>query len=65
MIEGFMSKSLTPRASRVVVGMAVPGAFAAVPFPAQAADTNAAGTLSAGPLSDTAPATRTESSSRC
>ena len=50
-----MSKSLTPRVSRVVAGMAVLGAFAVVPFAAQAADTNATGTLSAGSLSNTAP----------
>ena len=50
-----MSKFLTPGVSRVAVGMAVLGAFAVVPFAAQAADTNATGTLSAGSLSDTAP----------
>ncbi len=55
MIEGFMSKSLLPRVSRAAVGMAVLGAFALVPFSAQAAATNATGTLSAGSLSDTAP----------
>ena len=55
MIEGFMSKFLTPRVSRVAVGMAVLCAFAAVPFAAQAAGTNATGTLSAGALSNTAP----------
>ena len=50
-----MSKFLTPRFFRFAVGMAVLGAFAVVPFAAQAADTNATGTLSAGSLSDTAP----------
>jgi hypothetical protein len=35
-----MSKSLTTRVSRVAVGMAVLGAFAVVPFAAQAAVTN-------------------------
>jgi hypothetical protein len=55
MIEGFMSQSLTPRISRVAVGMAVLGAFVVLPFAAQAADTNATGTLSAGSLSNTAP----------
>jgi hypothetical protein len=36
MTEGFMSKSLTPRVSRIAVGMAVLGLFAVVPFAAQA-----------------------------
>jgi hypothetical protein len=56
MIEGFMSKFLTPRVLRVAVGMAVLGAFAVVPFAAQAADTNATGTLgnaAVGAYSDT------------
>jgi hypothetical protein len=42
-----MSKFVAPRVSRVAVGMAVLGAFAMVPFAAQAADTNATGNFPA------------------
>ena len=48
--------SLTPRLSRLVAGVAVVSAFVAAPVAAQAADTDATGTLTAGALSNTAPA---------
>ena len=51
-----MSKFLTPRLSRVAAGLAVLSAVAVVPVVAQAADTDATGTLSAGSLTNTAPA---------
>jgi hypothetical protein len=51
-----MSKFLNSRVPRVAVGMAVIGAFAMAPVAAQAADSNATGTLTAGALSNTAPA---------
>jgi hypothetical protein len=47
---------LSPRFSRVTVGLAVFSAFAMAPMAAQAEDTPAAGTLTAGTLSNTAPA---------
>ena len=50
-----MSKFLTPRLTRAAAGLAVLSAFA-VPVAAQAADTDATGTLSAGTLTNTAPA---------
>ena len=51
-----MSKFLTPRLTRAAAGLAVLSAFAVVPMAAQAADTAATGTLSAGSLTNTAPA---------
>jgi hypothetical protein len=53
-----MPKFFTPRVSRVNVGFAVVAAVAAFPMVAQAgtADTELAGTLSAGSLTNTAPA---------
>ena len=51
-----MSKFLTPRLPRAAAGLAVLSAFAVVPMAAQAADTAATGTLSAGTLTNTAPA---------
>ena len=51
-----MSKFLTPRLSRVAAGLAVLSAVAVAPVVAQAADTDATGTLSAGSLTNTAPA---------
>jgi hypothetical protein len=47
---------LNSRVARVVAGLAVASAFAVVPMAAQAADTNATGTLSAGSLTNSAPA---------
>ena len=47
---------LTPRLSRVVIGLAVATSCAAVPMAAQAADTGLSGTLAAGALTNTAPA---------
>jgi len=47
---------LTPRSSRVLAGFAVLSAFAVAPMAAQAADTDATGTLGAGSLTNTAPA---------
>ena len=46
---------LNSRVARIVAGLAVVSAFAVAPM-AQAADTNATGTLSAGSLTNTAPA---------
>lgn len=46
---------LNSRVARIVAGLAVASAFAVAPM-AQAADTNATGTLSAGELTNTAPA---------
>jgi len=46
---------LTPRSTRVLAGFAVMSAFAVAPMGAQAADTNATGTLGAGSLTNTAP----------
>ena len=51
-----MTKLLTPRVSRVAAGLAVLSAFAAAPMVAQADTTTATGTLSAGSLSEVAPA---------
>jgi hypothetical protein len=51
-----MSKLLTPRVSRVAAGLAVLSAFAAAPMVAQADTTTATGTVSAGSLSEVAPA---------
>jgi hypothetical protein len=45
-----------PRGSRIIAGLFVAGAFAAVPMVAQADSTTALGTLSAGGLSVSAPA---------
>jgi hypothetical protein len=50
-----MSKCLTPR-SRVIAGLVVATAFALAPVVAQAATTQAQGLLSAGDLTNTAPA---------
>jgi hypothetical protein len=50
-----MSKFFSPRMARVAVGLAAVSAFAVAPM-AQAATTNATGTLSAGSLTNTAPA---------
>jgi hypothetical protein len=47
---------LNSRVARIVAGLAVASAFAVVPMAAQAADTDATGTLSAGLLTNTAPA---------
>ena len=47
---------LNSRVARIVAGLAVVSAFAVAPMAAQAADTNATGTLTAGSLSNTAPA---------
>ena len=51
-----MSKFLTPRLPRAAAGLAVLSAFAVVPVAAQAANTDATGTLTGGSLSNTAPA---------
>lgn len=51
-----MPKFSSPRVTRVMASLAVMSAFAAVPVAAQAADTTASGTLTAGSLSNTAPA---------
>lgn len=51
-----MSKLSVPRIARIAAGLAVLSAVAAAPVAAQAADTNLSGTLSAGSLSNTAPA---------
>jgi len=50
-----MSKFLSPRVTRVAVGLAAISAFAVAPMAAQAADTDANGTLSAGALTNSAP----------
>ena len=47
---------LNSRVARIVAGLAVASAFAVVPMAAQAADTNATGTLTGGSLTNTAPA---------
>jgi len=47
---------LNSRVARIVAGLAVVSAFAVAPMAAQAADTNATGMLTAGALSNTAPA---------
>ena len=47
---------LNSRVARIVAGLAVVSTFAVAPMAAQAADTNATGTLTAGALSNTAPA---------
>ncbi|CAN5828402.1 hypothetical protein BH18ACT7_BH18ACT7_13100 [soil metagenome] len=47
---------LNARVARIVAGLAVVSAFAVAPMAAQAADTDATGTLSAGSLTNTAPA---------
>lgn len=44
-----------PRSMRVVVGLSVLSAFAALPIAAQAAETNLGGTVTGGALSNTAP----------
>ena len=46
---------LNSRVARIVAGLAVVSAFAVAPMAAQAADTEAAGTLGAGELTNTAP----------
>lgn len=46
----------TPRKTRIVAGLAVMTAFAFAPMAAQAADTDATGTLTGGDLTNTAPA---------
>lgn len=46
---------LNSRVARIVAGLAVVSAFAVAPMAAQAADTTATGTLSAGSLSNSAP----------
>ncbi len=51
-----MTKFVTPRVARIAAGLAVVSAFAVAPVVAQAANTDATGTLSAGALSNTAPA---------
>jgi hypothetical protein len=50
-----MSKFLTPRVSRIAAGALVASAFAVAPVAAQAATSDATGTLTAGALSNTAP----------
>jgi hypothetical protein len=50
-----MNSLIRPRGSRIVAGLAVASAFAAVPVAAQADTTAATGTLSAGGLSVVAP----------
>jgi hypothetical protein len=50
-----MHKFLHPRVTRVAASLAVVSAFAVAPMAAQAADTNATGTLAAGSLSNVAP----------
>jgi hypothetical protein len=50
-----MSKFLAPRVSRAAAALAALCVFALAPVAAQAADTNATGTLSAGGVSNTAP----------
>jgi len=47
---------LNSRVARIVAGLAVVSAFAVAPMAAQAAPTDATGTLSAGSLTNTAPA---------
>lgn len=47
--------SLNSRVARIVAGLAVASAFAVAPMAAQAATTDATGTLTAGSLSNTAP----------
>jgi hypothetical protein len=47
---------LNPRVARIAAGLAALSAFAVTPIAAQAADTNLTGTLTAGSLSNTAPA---------
>jgi hypothetical protein len=51
-----MPKFIRPRAARVTAGLAVVAAVAATPIAAHAADTDATGTLTAGSLTNTAPA---------
>jgi hypothetical protein len=51
-----MTKFLSPRVSRVAAGLAVVSAFVAAPMVAQADTTTATGTISAGSLSEAAPA---------
>jgi len=51
-----MLKFVSPRVTRVATGLAVVSAFAVAPMAAQAEDTNVGGTLTAGSLSNTAPA---------
>ncbi|MDP1848518.1 MAG: hypothetical protein Q8K79_12065 [Solirubrobacteraceae bacterium] len=46
---------LNSRVARIVAGLAVASAFAAAPMAAQAADTDATGTLTGGSLTNTAP----------
>jgi hypothetical protein len=50
-----MSKSITPRVSRVIAGLVVASAFAAAPVAAQAATTQAQGLLTGGALTNSAP----------
>jgi hypothetical protein len=50
-----MSKSLITRAPRFAAGIVLVAALAATPMSAQAADTNATGTLTGGSLTNTAP----------
>jgi len=50
-----MSKFLTPQLARLAAGLVVVSAFGAAPMLAQAASTDASGTLSAGAPSNTAP----------
>jgi hypothetical protein len=51
-----MPKFFNPRTARLTAGIAVLAAFAAIPGAAQAADTEVTGTLTAGSLTNTAPA---------
>jgi hypothetical protein len=54
-MEVVMSKSITPRVSRVIAGLVVASAFAAAPVAAQAATTQAQGLLTGGALTNSAP----------
>jgi hypothetical protein len=51
-----MMSLLNSRATRIVAGLAIASSLAVVPIAAQAADTTATGTLTAGSLSAAAPA---------
>ena len=58
LVEVVLMTNLNSRVARIVAGLAVVSAFAVAPMAAQAADTNATGTLGAGELTNTAPAIR-------
>jgi hypothetical protein len=51
-----MPKFVSQQFARIAAGLVVASAFAVAPMAAQAADSTAAGTLTAGQLSNTAPA---------